>query len=779
MLALAWKEYRQIRLVALLLVAVLLAIYFVVGFTPWSDVRVALIPIGVGIIVSVSAALAFAEEKPSRTYLFLSALPLGHARRWFGKAGVNLLLTAATLILFVSLVCLLDRESFEELRGKVSFNAEELCVGASVLFTLWSAAVFYSSAFERSVVAMLFTWGTLGAVVYTVARVEHARFFSAYGVWPRSVAHSAFLVVIFSLLGVLCVTFLVSSLLLERKMPRRPRFVEKVAGVLATLAVAAGLSLLVTSLAIARSIRYVQQHPTPYDAETIHYLGVTPNDGSLLAMRGNGLYRCTPAPDWNQGRWRRYDVAQGQPLVEPGRGWVISGDGNTLAFVQHTAKRWDEIGGEILRNVFLDRHWDFLPLRGRLGLLDLETGAMVFPEALERRDLEVICASWQGDPPKLYCLVDKVRPDGHQRPGDFFYVIESHLLVFSERGELLETRDVPEVNAFRDRQRHLAWERPGASCDYFPYPRMEGGRLSIARYSSGWTGIGRRQLTRSGAVLVVDLEAGTTRQRVVEDPEEHIAFSATLDWELAFADSDLADWKVIPSRHTHRFWLNELDLASPRNGVPDVAPPPVTIGGPEARSIEVFGFSDGLEAAKVRYQFLKEDASFVAFVTEYASSQKPGFEHAHLENAGVWFRGAGQELFDWRRVRAIGIDLHTMQRSEIPLPPGIISLLVGPRQERLFFHNATYSALERRSYTSDCIVVQAPTLKRAATYRWPEGWGPAFGASNFAGAGTFLDNNTVASPVIGYHETDILIWTPGAGKPVPVTIPDIPAQSES
>jgi len=773
--AIAWKEYRQIRLVALLLVAVLLIIYFVVGFTPWSDVRPALVPIGVGIIVSLSAALAFAEEKPSGTDLFLSSLPLGHARRWLGKAAVNLLLTGGALILFVSLVFLLDRVSFEGLRGEGFFTVEGLCTSAALLFTLWSVAVFYSSAFERSVVAMLFAWATVGAGLYIAADRLDGGVITSTSAWNRVPERLVVLTLLVPLLAVLNGTFLLGSLLLERKMPRRLRFVEKVAGVLAALAVAAGLSLLVTSCAIARAIRYAQEHPDPHDARTIQQLGTVPTDRSLLALRHDTLYRCTPAPDWQKGKWRRYAVGPGRAVTEVGRGWAISGDGKTLAFMRAVPKSAAEIAREILRNVFLDRRWEFLPYRRRLGLLDLDTGELVFPDALKRRDLVVICASWQGDPPKLHCLVDKVRPGGHQRPGDFFYVRESRMFVFSQKGELLETRDVEEIDAFRDPEHRLARESPRAWPQYFPYPRMEGAWLSIARYSSGWTVLRRRQLTYSGAVLLYDITTGRTHQRIVEHPAEHIAFSPTLDWELAFVDSNFAGWGMIPSRPTHRFQCDELDIAATRSGAPDVPPPWLVLQGANQEPMDVFRFTEGLEGSKVRYQFLNEDSAFVAFVIEYASSGKPRFEHADLESPGVTVRGMGQRLFEWRRVRAIAINLETMERSEVLLPPGITRLLAGPGGKRLFFHNAGYSSSRRRSYSTDCIVLEVPTLKKLATYRWPEGWGPAFGTLGLWG--TFLDADTHAATVSG-HKADIFIWRVGHEQPVPVSIPDLPTESE-
>ena len=174
MFAIAWKEYRQIRLVALSLVGVVMAAYVLLPATPWAEGRFALIGIGVAFAATLVGALAFSEEKRGGTDVFLRTLPVGPVRRWAAGLAANLALTVATISLLLLAVDVVNILLFG---GRPGSRAARLLGDPQtwlVLLALWSLAVFGSTVFENALLAMLFAFVT-GVLVLNASVIAWIR----------------------------------------------------------------------------------------------------------------------------------------------------------------------------------------------------------------------------------------------------------------------------------------------------------------------------------------------------------------------------------------------------------------------------------------------------------------------------------------------------------------------------------------------------------------------------------------------------------------------------
>ena len=224
MFAIAWKEYRQIRLVALLLVTVLLVVYFAAGLTPWADSRAPLVPTGIVIIVAMLGATAFTEEKQSGTWVFLAALPMRVSVRWLSKALSNLAIAAGAVGIFLAFLSVAQRAGLLSSTETYRCGLAKAILLAGVLAAVWSAGVFYSSVFDRSVTAMLLTWAVIAGLFSPGSFLSLGQMISETSL---SVEVTVALAIAIFLFGAVSIVFLLASFLFERRMPGRPSAVEK------------------------------------------------------------------------------------------------------------------------------------------------------------------------------------------------------------------------------------------------------------------------------------------------------------------------------------------------------------------------------------------------------------------------------------------------------------------------------------------------------------------------------------------------------------------------
>ena len=779
MLALAWKEYRQIRLVAALLLVTLLAAYVISWASPWAQYRGGVIFIGPMVIISLIGVLAFAQERRERTDRFLTALPLSALRRWTGKALANLAFAFASVALLLLAIWLIDASSRSHLFNEMPFPyLPWSLLGLGVLLPLWAVSLFYSALFEKPISALVCTWATL--IVGFALPVRLFKYGIAGLLGRRGPAVTSLSL---ALLATPTLVFLVGSLVVEARRKPSLSFASKALALFAAPALTLAATVLILTAGIIRDWEVTNRSRSSQDGAAIWQIGALPRGDGLLVLRDDRRLLETDLA----GDWRLYDAGNVQLPWWRQPPWLPSPDGEVLPYFENDRKSFAETSVRVVRlwweggGGMLDME-KFLP-----RLLNLNTNEVIVPDIPGASNVLTTFLGWHGAPPRLFALVDR-----YERGIDAFStassigLLESRICVLSEQGDLVETRDVPEMTAFR--QKVLVPMPEGGSAWRPVDAPVAAGNHIVIPYRIHRTDLSRQRGDALRPTMAYDLRTGACRERTTRDPNRHVAFSPDLEWEI------LVDRPVPPEWDVHNYYSYDtsrgslsfssesgqwsIHAPSPRKDTPAAPPPTLTLDRTDGASIDMCSFPPGLKSAEVDFSFLRDNTILFALVTENAAEPTPGFDTVALQRPS----GEPIQLSANRRVRAFAVDLAAGALKQKILPPALSDFIAHPDEPQVICHSAVYDryATSEQWLNWDCLILSLPDLSPIATYSWPEGTGPTFSPRGWQTA--FLPPDRLAS-VTSIMQPDptlaastsrsvISVWTIGPDPPGIVELPN-------
>ncbi|MFH0964361.1 MAG: ABC transporter permease, partial [Planctomycetota bacterium] len=519
MFAIAWKEYRQIRVTGALVVGTLAVMYFVMWASPWSGYRSGVVMIGVPVLVALLGGMCFSEERRRGTDRFLGGLPVGALRRWLASAGANAFMTAFAVAVVFLLLTVWPGTPEQDLLGDVT---RESAPAVLLLFALWSAAVFWSSVVSGGISAMILTLGTAAAVSGLLGWLVSLRW---RGFQERLLLGKMDEGLLYLALGVVAATLLAGSYAFERRGVRGMSRARKAAGVTVVFAtatlLAAGVftwTVVDCSLAGWRAM-----------GDVVLGLGWGGPDGSLLVARGDRRSGrlLMGQPD---GRWREYAARLGEEVWRLPQG--RSGDGKVIAFrgSRYAEGAW-ETAFETVRALALGARTTgpaYDHSAEPIQFLDLETGEVIAPALPVEPRAQVWPLGWMEKPTRFIAAVDRMERDDEK-------VVKTELYVIAPDGGLLERRDLPEVGAFRrdflgKSQRAAARRQGERALVRGPLCRYGSKIVSVRFRNVGETSLSEYEAY--GSCMVYDMDTGKSETRTIEDPETHLAYSPSLALEV-------------------------------------------------------------------------------------------------------------------------------------------------------------------------------------------------------------------------------------------------------
>jgi len=753
MLALAWKEYRQIRLVGVLLLAVLTLAYVASWASPWAQYRGGVLFAGPVIMVSLIGVLAFAQERRDRTDRFLAALPLGGPRRWLGKAIASFLFACAAVAVLLLAIFLIDGESRSELFGEVPFPYLPWSVfGFGLLLPLWAASLFYSTLFERPVTALVWSLGTLVAGFALALRLKN-------GIDDLTTGRLFRLeFVVLALLATPTIIFLSGSLIIEATRKAGLRGRTKAFAVIAAVIACLSAAVLIMSLGVVHGWEADNRRMAEHGGSFILSIHTTPaGDGLLVQRDDRRLLRTDLA-----GAWRLYEAENMEiPHWRMPR-WPISPDGQVVAYFERTRKSFGEVFRRVAQRWWADRNSWLIVEKYHPRLLDLHSGEVIVPDLPSGANVLSTFLGWHGEPPRLFVLVDR-----YERGIDAFFhgsnygLLESEIYVLSREGDVVERRDVSEMTAFRKKTR-VPRREGGFNCRPVGSPKVAGNTIVIPydRVDRTPLRVRRRYPDADRPTMICDFLTRECRRRVTRDAKRHVAFSGDLEWEILVDRPVPTEWNV---NNYYRYETARGSVSfnfDPQSDseTPSDLPPELIVEARDGAAVEICSFPPDLRSAQVKYAFLLNANVLFALVAETSAEPTPGFEQVVRKKPG----GGRIEVFSNRRVRAIAIDLEKGARSEEILSPAISDFLVDPEESNIICHSSVWPQhASDRWLNWDCRVLSLPALATRAAYHWPEGDGPPF---------TPVRSNTT---FVGSGRTATVRWGPGRG----ISVWDVGAES--
>jgi len=122
-------------------------------------------------------------------------------------------------------------------------------------------------------------------------------------------------------------------------------------------------------------------------------------------------------------------------------------------------------------------------------------------------------------------------------------------------------------------------------------------------------------------------------------------------------------------------------------------------------------------------------------------SEAKGFQHVKVQDYTAGETGNLRKGV-FRRVRAVVIDLESLQKREIALPPELTAFTLDSDRHRVFCHVSYLSYAKRRAKGVRCVLLDLATLDTLPDCRWPDGNGPALSVVGIETA--FLGRDEVA-----------------------------------
>ena len=743
MFAIAWKEYRQIRLVGVLLLAVLVLAYVASWASPWAQYRWGVLFAGPVIIVSLIGVLAFAQERHDRTDRFLAALPLGGVKRWVGKTSANFVFTCAGVGILLLAIFLIDGESRSALLGEAAFPHLPWSVfGFGVLLPLWAASLFYSALFERPATALVWGLMTLVAGFILALRLKDGIDLSCGGELFRLEF------VIPALLATPTIVFLSGSFIVEAKRKAGLRGSTKAFAVITVPIACLLAAVLVMSLGVVHIWETDNRGMAEHRGRFIWSIDTPPaGDGVFVQRDDRRLLRTDLA-----GAWRLYEAENMEiPRWRMPR-WPISPEGGVLAYFERTRKSFGEVSRQVVQRWWADRNSWLTVEKYHPRFLDLDSGEVIVPDLPSDVNVLSTFLGWHGEPPRLFVLVDR-----YERGVDAFLhesnsgLLESEIYVLSREGTVVERRDVAEMTAFRKKTR-VPGREGGFNWCPVGSPKVAGNTVVIPydRVDQRSLHVRRRYGDDLRPTMVCDVLTGECRQRRTADPKRHVAFSGDLEWEILIDRLVPPEWDANDSYRyeTARGSVNLNFDPQSDSETPSDRPPGLIVEGREGAAVQICAFPPDLRSVRANYAFLLNANALFILVTETSAEPTPGFEQVVWERPG----GGRIEVFTNRRVRAIAIDLETGDRSEEILSPAIVDLLVDPEASTIICHSSIRLPYAPDGWLNwDCHILSLPPLATQAVYHWPEGDGPPFTPGGW---------NT---RFVGSGKTATVRWGPGRG----------------